>query len=201
MCKPYYFKGSQREAIFLNNTKTFQYVLAALGAAIIAVLAQVTIPLPFSPVPITGQTFAIGLIVTILGFRLGTLSVVVYILLGAAGVPVFSGLKAGLGIIAGPTGGYIIGFIPTAMLMGYYMNKLGYTVKHAIIANLLGMVVTLIVGTAWLKIVGDLTWEKAYLLGTYPFIPLGIVKAVAAGWLGVLVRNRLKSGRFIRETA
>lgn len=185
----------------MQHSKTTGYALAALGAAIIAVLAQVSIPLPFSPVPITGQTFAIGLIVTILGMRLGSLSVLVYILLGAVGAPVFSGMSGGFGVLVGPTGGYIIGFLPTALIMGYYMNKLGYTYTHSIIANLIGMVITLAFGTVWLKIAAGLSWQAAMAGGVYPFIPLGIVKAVGAAWLGIIVRNRLKSARLITEVA
>lgn len=185
----------------MQHSKTTGYAMAALGAAIIAVLAQVTIPLPFSPVPITGQTFAIGLIVTILGMRLGSLSVLVYILLGAVGAPVFSGMSGGFGVLVGPTGGYIVGFLPTAIIMGYYMDKLGYTYVNAIIANLIGMVVTLAFGTIWLKIAAGLSWQAAMAGGVYPFIPLGIAKAVAAAWIGVLVRNRLKSARLLSEVA
>ena len=136
------------------KSKTYTYALIALGAAIIAVLAQLTIPLPL--VPITGQTLAIGLVVTILGTRNGTLAVLVYILLGAAGLPVFAGFTGGLSKVVGPTGGYIVGFLPTALIMGIYLKKFGTTYGQAIVANMIGMVVTLAFGTAWLKIVAEL---------------------------------------------
>ncbi|MER2172576.1 MAG: biotin transporter BioY [Psychrobacillus psychrodurans] len=158
-------------------------------------LAQVTIPLPL--VPITGQTFAIGLVVTILGMRLGVLSVMVYILIGAVGMPVFSGMSGGLGIVVGPTGGYIVGFLPSALLMGLYMRKFGVTISHAIIANLIGMVVTLVFGTVWLKIIADLTWTAAFMGGVAPFIIVGVIKAVLAAWFGVVVRRRLETARLI----
>jgi biotin transport system substrate-specific component len=174
-------------------------VLAAFGAAIIAVLAQVTIPLPL--IPITGQTLAVGLVVTILGTRLGTLSVLVYILLGTAGIPVFSGMSGGYGIVIGPTGGYIVGFLAAAVLMGLYLNKFGITFVQAIIANIIGMVVTLAFGTVWLKIVGDLTWTSAFMGGAVPFIVVGVLKAVLAAWLGVIVRRRLESAHLIEAIA
>lgn len=170
-------------------------MLAAFGAAIIAVLAQVTIPLPL--IPITGQTLAVGLVVTILGTRIGTLSVLLYILLGAASIPVFSGMSGGIAILVGPTGGYIIGFLATAIIMGLYLDKFGITIFNAIVANLIGMVVTLTFGTAWLKIVGDLTWTAAFMGGAAPFIVVGIVKAVLAGWMGVIVRRRLEQAHLI----
>ena len=181
----------------MKKSSTYNYVLAAFGAAIIAVLAQVSIPLPFSPVPITGQTLAVGLIVTILGTRLGTFSVLIYILLGAVGLPVFSGMSGGFAILVGPTGGYIVGFLVTAVIMGLYLDKFGITLFHAIIANLIGMVVTLAFGTAWLKVAADLSWTAAFMGGVAPFIVVGILKAVLAAWVGVIVRRRLESAHLI----
>ncbi|WP_068985591.1 MULTISPECIES: biotin transporter BioY [Lysinibacillus] len=181
----------------MKKSSTYNYVLAAFGAAIIAVLAQVSIPLPFSPVPITGQTLAVGLIVTILGTRLGTFSVLIYILLGAVGLPVFSGMSGGFAILVGPTGGYIVGFLVTAVIMGLYLDKFGITIFHAIIANLIGMVVTLAFGTAWLKVAADLSWTAAFMGGVAPFIVVGILKAVLAAWVGVIVRRRLESAHLI----
>lgn len=87
-------------------------MIASLFAAIIGIFAQITIPLPL--VPITGQTLAIGLAATILGARYGTLSVLLYILMGAVGIPVFSQFSGGFSVLVGPTGGFIVGFIPTA---------------------------------------------------------------------------------------
>lgn len=183
----------------MKKGSTYQYVLAAFGAAIIAVLAQVTIPLPL--IPITGQTLAVGIVVTILGTRLGTLSVLLYMLLGAVGLPVFSGMSGGLAILVGPTGGYIVGFLATAIIMGLYLDKFGITLVQAIIANIIGMCVTLTFGTVWLKIVADYTWTAAFMGGVAPFIVVGIVKAVLAAWIGVIVRRRLASAHLIEATA
>ncbi|KUF35637.1 MULTISPECIES: biotin transporter BioY [Lysinibacillus] len=183
----------------MKKGSTYQYVLAAFGAAIIAVLAQVTIPLPL--IPITGQTLAVGIVVTILGTRLGTISVLLYILLGAVGLPVFSGMSGGLGILVGPTGGYIVGFLVTAIIMGLYLDQFGITFVHAIIANIIGMIITLAFGTVWLKIVAEYTWTAAFMGGVAPFIVVGIVKAVLAAWIGVIVRRRLESAHLIEATA
>lgn len=183
----------------MKKSSTYQYVLAAFGAAIIAVLAQVTIPLPL--VPITGQTLAIGLVVTILGAKLGTLSVLLYILLGTVGIPVFTGFVGGLGIVVGPTGGYIVGFIPTAIIMGLYLKKFGLTIPHAIVANVIGMVITLAFGTVWLKIVAELSWTAAFMAGAATFIIPGLLKATFAAWLGVVVRRRLETAHLVEATA
>lgn len=181
----------------MTTSKTYAYALTALGAAIIAVLAQVTIPLPL--VPITGQTLAIGLVVTILGTRYGTLAVLLYILLGSAGLPVFTGFSGGLSKVVGPTGGYIVGFLPTAIIMGIYLKKFGTTYGQAIIANIIGMVITLAFGTAWLKIAAELSWTGAFMAGAAPFILVGILKGIIAAWLGVLIRNRLQSARLLLQ--
>lgn len=179
------------ETMTESSFKLRMMIISALFAAIIGVLAQVTVPLPL--VPITGQTLAIGLAVTILGTRYGTLSILIYLCMGAIGIPVFAQMKAGLGILFGPTGGYLIGFIPTAFIIGYFLEKTSFTVKNAIIANILGMFVALIFGTVWLKIIANLSWAAAFTGGFAPFIIVGILKAILAGWVGITVRNRLKS--------
>lgn len=91
------------------NRTLKELILAAEFAAIISVLSQMTIP--FGLVPLTGQTFAIGLTATFLGRKLGLISVVVYLLLGLIGLPVFSGMTGGIAVLFGPTGGYLIGFL------------------------------------------------------------------------------------------
>lgn len=171
------------------------YIITAFSAALIAVLAQVVIPIPV--IPITGQTLAIGLVMTILGLKYGTLSVLLYIALGAIGLPVFQMFTGGVGILFGPTGGYILGFIFTALVMGLYLQWSGVTFIHALMANLLGMLVTLLFGAVWLKVMNDLSWHAAFIGGVVPFIIVGIIKALLAAWLGVLVRQRLAQARLL----
>jgi biotin transport system substrate-specific component len=170
-------------------------IITALFAAIIGIMAQVTIPLPL--VPITGQTLAIGLAATILGARYGTLSVLVYLAIGAAGVPVFAEFKAGISILVGPTGGYLVGFIPSAFLIGWYLEKTSYTFFHGLFSNVLGMIVTLTIGTAWLKVAADISWAGAFTGGFAPFIVVGVLKAALAAWIGIAVRTRLISAKLL----
>lgn len=170
-------------------------IVAALFAAIIAIFAQITIPLPL--IPITGQTLAVGLAITVLGLRYGTLSVLLYIALGAIGLPVFSGMSGGFGTIIGPTGGYIIGFLVQALGMGLYLERFGFTKGQAIIANLIGMVITLAVGAAWLKIFMHMSYSQALWTGVIAFLPVGIVKALIAGWFGAILRDRLIKARLL----
>lgn len=178
-----------------SHNRLKMWINSALFAAIIGILAQVTIPLPL--VPITGQTLAVGLAATILGSRYGTLSVIFYGLIGAIGIPVFSGMSGGLGVIIGPTGGFIVGFIPAAFLTGLYLEKTSFTVINAMIANTIGMLVTLSFGTVWLKFAVDMTWAGAFASGFLPFIVVGLIKAFLASWVGITVYKRLVSAKLI----
>lgn len=178
-----------------SNVKLRMMIVTALFAAIIGILAQVTIPLPL--VPITGQTLAIGLAATILGARYGTMSILVYLGIGAVGIPVFAQMSGGLGSLFGPTGGYLFGFIPTAFIIGYYLEKTRFTVFNAIVANVIGMFVALTFGTVWLKVFANLSWAAAMTGGFLPFIIVGLIKAALAAWIGISVRNRLKSANLL----
>lgn len=178
-----------------SSLKLRMMIVTALFAAIIGVLAQITVPLPL--VPITGQTLAIGLAATILGSRYGTLSVLLYIVTGAIGVPVFAQMSGGAGILIGPTGGFIIGFIPAAFMMGYFLEKTSFTIINAVIANVIGMFITLIFGTVWLKVVAELSWSAAFASGFAPFLIVGLIKAFLAAWIGILVRQRLGSAKLL----
>src|SRR5699024_5271121 len=135
-----------------SSTILRMMIVTALFAAIIAVLAQVAIPMPLG-VPITGQTLAIGLAATILGSRYSTLSAILYLMSGAIGVPDFAQFTGGRGILLGPTGGFLIGFITTTRFMGYYLEKTSYTLINALIAYIFGMFITLIFGKIWLKFI------------------------------------------------
>lgn len=170
-------------------------IITALFAAMIGVLAQLTIPLP--NIPITGQTLAIGLAATILGSRYGTLSVILYLFIGAAGIPVFAEFSGGISKLVGPSGGYLFGFVPATFMIGWILEKTSFTFKNAMIANTVGMVITLVFGTLWLKIALDLSWTAAYLSGFGPFILVGFIKAAIASWIGITVRKRLESAKLL----
>lgn len=181
-----------------TSLKLRTMIVSALFAAIIGILAQITIPLPL--VPITGQTLAIGLVGTILGSRHGTLTVLLYLIIGAIGIPIFAQLSGGIGILVGPTGGFLIGFIPAAFIIGYYLEKTSFTVRNAVIANIIGTLITLIFGTIWLKIIAQLSWGAAFVGGFAPFIIVGFMKAFLAAWIGIIVRNRLISAHLFNAS-
>ncbi|MBM7554418.1 biotin transporter BioY [Thalassobacillus pellis] len=170
----------------------------AIFAAITAILAQIEIPLPV--VPISGQTLAVGLTATILGSRQGAISMICYAVLGAVGVPVFAGFKGGVQVLAGPTGGYIIGFIAAAFITGYILEQTKFNLTMAMVANIVGMIVTLLFGMIQLKFVLELGWGEALAVGVYPFIVVGLIKAFLASWIGITVRKRLVQASLIHTS-
>ncbi|GIO01117.1 hypothetical protein J5TS2_17850 [Brevibacillus halotolerans] len=180
-----------------RNESLRTYMVIAIFTAITAVFAQITIPLPI--IPITGQTLAVGLVATVLGSRYGTVSMVLYALLGVIGVPVFAGFSGGPQVLIGPTGGFIFGFIATAFIMGYLLEKTNYTFTMALIANLLGMAVTFLFGVVQLKLVLNLSWAGAMAAGVTPFIAGGIIKAVLAAYVGIILRKRLISIGMLKD--
>ena len=183
----------------MPQTKTKALILVAMCTSIICLLAQVTIPLPL--IPITGQTLAIGIVATILGSKQSSITVFVYLTLGLIGLPVFSHFTSGFGILFGPTGGYLLGFLPTAYLIGLWLEKTSYTYIQAFIANMIGMCITLIFGAVWLKLITEISWYEAGVTGILPFLPVGIIKAFLAAWFGIAIRQRLNSARLLPDHA
>ncbi len=177
------------DRIFTRRLAT-DVVLVAAGAAFVSLAAQLTIPMV--PVPITGQTLAVLLVGASLGAVRGAISLALYAVLGVVGLPVFSEGAHGLGIIGGPTGGYIIGFIAAAALTGWLAQReWDHKILKAIAAFGAGTVVTFAFGLPWLAAVLQLDLADTLRFGLYPFIVGGIIKALlAAGfirlaWFGV----------------
>ena len=167
------------------NTKDIVYI--GFFAALIAICSWISVPMT---VPFTLQTFAVFLSVILLGGKRGTLSVIVYILLGAVGLPVFSGFKGGLGVLLGSTGGYIIGFIASALIMWAFEAFIGKKLWTYIISMILGLLACYAFGTLWFMFVynngNDSPASFAMILGwcVIPFIIPDIVKIVLALLIG-----------------
>ena len=130
----------------------WRIVAVALGTALLSVAARIEIPLPFSPVPVTGQTFAVLVIGASLGARLGALSVAVYVLEGLLGLPVFAGGASGTARLVGPTGGYLVGFVVAAAIVGWLAER-GWTrtIPSTVAAMLFGEAAIYLFGLAWLS--------------------------------------------------
>ena len=126
---------------------TFQMALIAVMAAITCILGPLSIPIPISPVPISLTNLAIYLTVCLLGWKFGTISYLIYLLIGIAGLPVFSGFSSGFAKLLGPTGGYLIGFIPMAIICGFAFEKFSNRGMQ-IVSLAIGTIVAYIFGTA-----------------------------------------------------
>lgn len=153
----------------------YDLILVLAGSAFIAATAQVWFTLPFSPVPITGQTFGVLFVASLLGRGRGAAAVLLYLAEGAAGLPVFAEMKAGPHILLGPTGGYLAGFVPAAWVCGALAER-GFdrTIRGTILSMLLGNVAIFALGLPWLaRYVGP---EHALALGFWPFLPGDVVK-------------------------
>lgn len=129
-----------------RSLSTRDIAMIAMSVALIAVCSWISIPMT---VPFTMQTFAVCLVTALLGLRRGMWAVLCYILLGAVGAPVFSGFKGGISVLLGPTGGYILGFLFTALIVGLAVQKFGHSVPVLICAMAAGILVCYAFGTAW----------------------------------------------------
>lgn len=169
-----------------------QITLTGLMTAVICLLAPFSLRIPISPVPISLGFLAIYFVVSVLGLKLGTLSVVIYILLGLAGLPVFTGFTGGPGQLFGPTGGYIIGYIFMAPICGFFVDKWEEKLLPCFLGMILGSVVCYLFGTLWLAYQASYTFPQALAAGVLPFIPADLVKLVAATAIGHQLRKRLR---------
>ncbi|CAH2214359.1 biotin transporter BioY [Tepidibacter aestuarii] len=174
-----------------NKLKINDIVYASLFAALTSVLGYITIPLPFSPVPITGQTLGVMLAGCILNPIQAFLSMLTFVLLGVAGAPVFSGGRAGFNIIAGPSGGYIIGFIIGAVVISYLKGKNPTTLKMTLATIFGGIIVIYIIGGLWLNHVTQMGLYKAVIAGAIPFIPGDLLKIFIAVSIGKRVSKAI----------
>jgi biotin transport system substrate-specific component len=154
--------------------------LIIIGSFLMAALAQVKIVLPFTPVPITGQTFGVLLIGAALGSKRGAAAMVLYITEGAMGLPFFAGGGSGLGILTGATAGYLAGFVGAAYAVGWLAEQgLERSVRTSIIPFLVGTLIIYACGVTWLSIMLG-SFSKAITLGVVPFLLGDGIKLVAA---------------------
>ena len=192
------YKGKRREngreMTKLEQNSLRGMVYASLFGALTALGAYMIIPLP--PVPITLQTVFLGLAGTLLGGRLGALSQTVYLLLGIIGLPVFAGGKAGLGVLFGPTGGYLIGFVAAAFVIGKLTamkTRPGFAwLCFSIIS---GEAVMYGFGFLQLALVARLAPVQALAVGLLPFLPGDGIKILLTAWVALKLQDRLGGKR------
>ena len=170
-----------------DNTKVLDLVYISIGAALIAICSWISIP---TAVPFTLQTFAVFFVLLSLGGERGTLATLVYVLLGAVGVPVFAGFSGGIGVLLGSTGGYIIGFLFTGIIFTKFFSK---KIVVKIIALVLGLAVCYAFGTAWfmsvyIKNSGEIGLVTVLGWCVFPFIIPDLLKLA----LAVVISKRIE---------
>ena len=176
-----------------------QLILASLFAALTAVCARISINTPFAAAAITLQTFAVFISAVTLGSKYGALSQIVYILIGAVGMPVFSNGGSGLGWILGPTGGFLISFPVIAFLIGFVIERKKQVSRTDIIGLLvIGMIICYIFGATQFALIKGYDYVKAINAVVIPFIPFDIIKLIAAAILGYQVRMALIKANLLK---
>ena len=167
-------------------------ILVSLGLAFLTgIAAQIRLPIPFSPVPVTGQVFAVLLIGLLFGRKLGTGSQLFYVGLGVVGLPWFSGLSGGIAALAGPTGGYVLGFLPAVYLLGWLSERFELTgITEIFFAGLSGLGVIYFFGSLQLSLFLNAGLRETIALGVVPFIWIDLLK----GLLVALVGRELNPG-------
>ena len=162
----------------------------ALMAAVICVLGPLSIPI--GPVPISLTNLAIYITMYVLDTKRGVIAYCIYMLMGLIGLPVFSGFTGGPGKLFGPTGGYIIGFLPMAAIIGIVLNKYWNNKIISIIAMEAATWIPYILGTAWLSVQAGMSFKAAFAAGVLPFIILDLIKIVISAFAGPVLKTRLK---------
>ncbi len=165
-------------------------------AAITAVMAQISIPMPLG-VPMTMQTFAVTLAGIILGAKAGALSMIIYLLIGAVGIPVFASMTGGIQKLVGPTGGFLISFPVMALLIGIGVRYYQKSKALFILFLILGTAVNYAVGVIMFCFLMNSTVTAALTACVIPFLPTAVIKALLAGFMGIKVRRALESSGMI----
>jgi len=188
-------KLTRGKSVHIKHSQTYSshtpelrmMVFASLFAALTAAGAYIQIPMPFSPVPVTLQVFFVLLAGSILKSKWGSLSMIVYTLLGIAGLPVFAGGSSGIGVLLGPTGGYIVGFILAAYVIGKLSEKTENAAKSSLLINALNMSLGVLIiyacGISQLMLAAKIGPGAALTLGVIPFLPGEIIKTAIAAYI------------------
>ncbi len=175
-----------------RNGKVYSMAVIALMTAITCVVAPFSVPI--GPVPISLTTLAIYLSLYILGWKKAAVSCLLYILIGLAGVPVFSGFTGGIAKLLGPTGGYIIGYIPMALIAGLAIDKFPRRLLQ-FAGLIVGTAVCYAFGTAWFCFQSGSGLAAALSLCVFPFIPVDLVKMIIASIAAPEIRKRLDKAK------
>ncbi len=174
---------------------TRNMVFIAAMTAITCLLAPLSIPIPISPVPITLTNLVILISACLLGWKYAAVSCLLYLLLGAAGLPVFSAYGSGIGKLIGPTGGYLLGFLPLAMGAGLIFQYVRQPLLQVVLLAMATAFLLYLPGTVWLAFQAGLSFPQAMMMGVIPYIPGDLVKIIFSVILGpALARSLRRAG-------
>jgi biotin transport system substrate-specific component len=178
-----------------KQNKSYKMAITGVMAAVICILGPLSIPV--GVVPITFTNLAIYFAIYTLDWKKGTLSYIIYMLIGFAGIPVFSGFTGGPAKLLGPTGGYLIGFFFMAMIAGLFVDKY-FDKRYLCFAGmLLGTAVCYTIGTFWLAFQAHMSFAAALTAGVIPFIPGDLIKILIAAFMGPQIRKGLIKANLI----
>ena len=181
-----------------SHSRLFSMVLTGVMAAVICVVSPWSIPI--GEVPITLTQIAIYITLYVLGWKRGTVSCLIFLLLGSFGLPVFSGFSGGLGKLMGPTGGYLIGYIPMCIIGGLAIDHFRSPIMQGL-GLVLAIAVCYAFGTAWYCIQSSVGLAAALAVCVYPFIPFDLIKIILSVIVGRLLRSRLTAAGYTGRAA
>lgn len=177
------------ERVIEKKSNVYKMAIIGVMAAIICILGPLSIPIGLVPISFTNLVIYIALYA--LGMKKGTISYIIYMLIGFIGLPVFSNFSGGPSKLLGPTGGYIIGFIFMALIAGFFIDSFFEKWYLCFIGMVLGTVVCYGIGTTWLAYQANMQFQAALGVGVIPFIPGDLAKIVISAFVGPQIRKRL----------
>lgn len=172
------------------TNRTLNLAITALMSAVLCVISPLSIPIGTVPISLTTMFIIIG--VYLIGPIKMSISVLIYLLIGVVGLPVFANYKSGPGVIVGPTGGYLVGYIVLTLVSGFIIHKDINNIRYTIIGLVTGNLLVYAIGTAWLSYSMKLTFVNALMIGVVPFIIADAIKMALAVYLGKIIRRRIK---------
>lgn len=184
----------QKETYASKTNSIREITFIGLFAALTVVFSYIAVPLPFSPVPITLQTLSVMLAGSLLSPSAAFLSMLVYLLLGIIGMPVFAHGSSGIGILAGPTGGFLMSWPIAALVMALILKRIKPEFLSLFIVNILGGIIIIYsIGVPYLAWTAHLNFAAAVTAGALPFIPGDLIKAFVSATLTISLRKALKN--------
>ncbi len=189
---------------WIGECTVWHKIALSMGFAILTgIMAQIRIPLPFTPIPLTGQVFAVFLSAIFLGGYFGALSQILYVIFGIAFIPWFSGGIGGFAVIKGLTGGYLIGFIPSALFIGLLTNR--YSIFRRfylqIVLMMVGVLIIYIFGSAQVAVLMRLGFYDTIKIAILPFITVDLIKAIIVALISssILPKAKIEDNKYRRD--